>query len=123
MRGMVLATVVAFVFSVAQGPAAPQVFDPVGTWAVSTTTDEGGPMKIIVVVSGRPGAYTGQATTEEGRTIAVEELFTSPNGMVAYLTLPNSWLVVRVARDASGKFAGHWGELEQRIPLTAERSK
>ena|SRR5215213_10663042 len=123
MRGMVLAAVMAFVVGVPQGPAAPQMFDPVGTWAVSTTTDEGNPMKIVYEVTGRPGAYSGQATTAEGRTLAIEEVFTSPSGMVVYLTLPNSSLVVRVAREASGKFAGHWGELEQRFPLTAERTK
>jgi hypothetical protein len=123
MRGMLLATIVAFVVGVPQGSAAPQMFDPVGTWAVSTTTDEGSPMKIVCVVTGRPGAYIGQATTAEGRTMAIEEVFTSSNAMMLSLSLPNSSLVVRVARDASGKFAGHWGELEQTFPLTAERTK
>jgi hypothetical protein len=120
---MVLAAVMAFVVGVPQGPATAQMFDPVGTWTVSTTTDEGNPMKIVCQVTGRPGAYSGQATTEEGRTMAIEEVFTSPSGMVVYVTLPNSSLVVRIARDATGKFAGHWGELEQRFPLTAERTK
>jgi hypothetical protein len=41
--------------------------------------------------------------------------------MIIVADLPQSYLVVRVIRDSSGKFTGGWGEIQQTYPLTANR--
>jgi hypothetical protein len=105
-----------------QQPAVPAPFDPVGKWSVSTTSDEGQPMTATVEIGGKPGSYTGQAVTNLGRVIPIREIMTSPTGMMMVAELPQSVLVIRVARDASGKHTGNWGEILSIYPLTAERA-
>ena len=99
----------------------PAPFDPVGKWSLSTTTDEGQPMTATFEITGGSGSYTGQAVTSLGRAIPIREVMTSPTGMIIVADLPQSYLVVRVIRDSSGKFTGGWGEIQQTFPLTANR--
>ena len=121
---MVRAIACACVLGVAyvQQPAPPlAAFDPVGKWSVSTTSDEGQPMTATIDISGKPGSYTGQAVTNLGRAIPIRDIMTSPTGMMIVADLPQSYLIVRVTRDPSGKYTGAWGELAQTYPLTADR--
>lgn len=105
-----------------QQPAAPAAFDPAGKWTVSTTSDDGQPMTATVEISGKPGSYSGQAVTNLGRVIPIREIMTSPSGMMMVAELPQSFLIIRVTRDASGKHTGNWGEILSTYPLTAERA-
>jgi hypothetical protein len=102
--------------------SAPAAFDPVGKWTVSTVSDEGRPMSVTVDITGRPGAYTGQAATGE-RILPLRNLATTPSGMIAIFDLPQGAIVVSVARDAGGKHAGAWGEVSATYALTAERGR
>jgi hypothetical protein len=105
-----------------QQPAAPAPFDPVGRWSVSTTSDEGHSMTATVEIGGKPGSYSGQAVTNLGRVLPIREIMTSPTGMMMVAELPQSLLIIRVTRDASGKHTGNWGEVLSTYPLTAERA-
>jgi hypothetical protein len=121
VRTIVCACVLGVVF--VQQPAAPASFDPVGKWSVSTRSDDGQPMTATVEIGGKPGSYTGQAVTSLGRAIPIREIMTSPTGMMTVAELPQSFLIIRVARDASGKYTGDWGEILSTYPLTAERGR
>ena len=101
---------------------APQAVDPVGRWTVSTVSDEGQPMGVTIDITGKPGAYTGQAVTSLNRTLPLRELGTTPIGFVALFDLPQGAIVVRLVRE-NGKYVGAWGAVEQTFALTAEKAK
>ena len=102
--------------------SAPKAFDPVGTWKVTTISDEGQPMSISVTISGTPGSYTGQANTGS-RTLPLTDLATTPTGMIAVFALPQGSIVVQMGAGKDGKFSGTWGEMPQTFGLSAERGK
>jgi hypothetical protein len=106
----------------AVAPAAQPTPDlnPVGKWTVSTVSDEGQPMTVTMDITGKPGAYTGQAVTSLNRTLPLRELATTPTGLVALFDLPQGGIVVRIVRDGN-KFIGAWGAFEDSFALTAER--
>ena len=97
-------------------------FDPVGSWKVSTVSDEGQPMSVGVTIAGKPGAYTGQANTGE-RTLPLTDLATTPTGMIAVFALPQGFIVVQFGRGNDGKVTGTWGSMSQTYGLTAQKEK
>ena len=101
-------------------PQSSQAFDPTGDWTVSTTSDTGQAMSVAVQISGKPGAYVGQAQTPEG-VLQLRDLATTPTGMIAIFDLPQGAIVVRMVRETSGAFSGAWGEVPQTYALTATR--
>ena len=103
-RAVGIAVVAVVVASVL--PQTPPAFDPVGKWTVTTTSDTGAPMTVVVDIAGKPGAYTGQAVTSENRTLPLGGLATMPDGMIAFFDLPQGAIVVKLIRDASGKYVG-----------------
>lgn len=105
-----------------QQASAPAALDPVGKWSFTATTDQGGTMTGTFEVSGTPANFKGQAITSEGRTMPVRSIMTAPNGFIMIIDLPSSSLVIQLNRDAAGKFAGVWGEVEQTFPVTATRA-
>lgn len=103
-------------------PQSSQMFDPTGEWTVSTTTDTGQPLTVTTQISGKPGAYVGQAQTPEG-VLPLRDLATTPNGMIAIYDLPQGAIVVRMVREGPGKYSGAWGEVAQTVALTATRKE
>jgi len=103
-------------------PAATSI-DPVGSWTFSAIDDQGQPTSGTIDISGTPGAYTGQATTVNHQDIPVTEVMTSPKAMILILQLPQSFIVAKVTRDATGGFKGQWGEMAQTAPLSLSRVK
>jgi hypothetical protein len=77
-------------------------------------------MTVTVQIIGKPGAYTGQASTPEG-ILPLRDLATTPTGAIMLYDLPQGAIVVRLVRDASGNYSGAWGEVGQTIGLTATR--
>ena len=113
-------TLLSLVFSASQAPAA--AFDPVGTWKVTTVSDEGQPMSVAVKITGKPGAYAGEANTGE-RALPLTDLATTPTGMIAVFALPQGSIVVQLGIGKDGKHSGTWGAMEQTFTLSAERGK
>ena len=103
-------------------PQSSQMFDPTGEWTVSTTSDTGQPLTVTTQIGGKPGAYTGQAQTPSG-VIPLRDLAINPNGMIAIYDLPQGAIIVRLVRDAAGKYSGAWGEVAQTYALTATRKE
>jgi|SRR5438552_1768203 len=120
---MRLIPVVMFGALMFQTAASPVPLDPVGTWSFTTTMSDGQPITGTFQISGKPGAYTGSAVSHDGNTFPIREVFTSPNGLILTADLGNSLAFIRISKDASGKFAGNWGEVTSQIPITAERAK
>ena len=124
-------TGVAFAFALALGASpvsslvqtTPRAVDPLGKWHVSTSSDDGTPMTVDVEIGGKPGAYEGKAITNLGRVLPLTDLATTPSGMIAVFALPQGAIVVRWSADATGKFKGDWGTVQQAIPMTVERTK
>ena len=102
--------------------AAPAAFNPVGSWKVATTSDQGAPMTVNVEITGKPGAYAGKAVTSEGRELQLVDLATTPTGMIGVFALPQGAIVVSLSGN-QGKFTGSWGVMEATFGLTAERAK
>jgi hypothetical protein len=101
-------------------PQSNQAFDPTGDWTVSTTTDTGQALSVAVQISGKPGAYTGQAQTPD-RVLQLRDLATTPTGMIAIFDLPQGAIVVRIVREPADTYSGAWGEVTQTYALTATR--
>ena len=98
-------------------------FDPVGTWQISTVAEGGAPMTVTVTIAGKPGAYTGRAVTPE-RTLPLQEVATTPNGMIALFNMaPAGVVIVKVDRAASGGHTGAWAGIDRVYPLTAKRAQ
>jgi hypothetical protein len=96
------------------------LFNPVGKWTVSTTSDTGQSVKVSVQIAGKVGAYTGHAISPEGQTLPLRDLATTPNGMIALFDLPQGAIVCRMVKDPKGTgLIGAWGQVEQTVPLTA----
>ena len=112
-------TLLGLVFSAAQAPAS---FDPVGTWKISTASDEGAPMSVTATITGKPGDYSGDANTGQ-RSLPLTDLATTPTGMIAVFALPQGYIVVQLGRGKDGKITGTWGSMSQTVGLTAEKSK
>lgn len=94
------------------------LIDPVGKWTFNAQTDTGQAMTGTLDITGSLGAYTGQATTADGNSVPVTDVLTSPKSIIMILQLPTSFVVVKITRDAAGKFAGQWGEIQQAMAVT-----
>ena len=102
-------------------PAA--AFDPVGKWTFATRDDAGAAITGTMEISGKPGAYMGTLTSGPDRTLQVNDVLTSPNGMVVLANLPDGGVaVVKVWKDAAGKLQAAWGPIRTVIPATVERA-
>jgi hypothetical protein len=111
---------VSFAASPVQSPAP---FDPAGKWLITTIDDLGTPVSIGLDISGKPGAYSGQAFNGDD-VMPLVDLATTPTGMIALFGVRQGVVVVRMAPGVTGKMVGTWGAMpEAMIPLTAERSK
>jgi hypothetical protein len=121
MTGRILAVAVLTVGLPALLPQPEPLFNPVGKWTVSTTSDTGQAVKVSVTIAGRLGAYTGSAISPEGNTLPLRDLATTPTGMIALFDLPQGAIVVRMVRDAAGKFTGAWAETGVATALTAAK--
>ena len=95
------------------------LFNPVGKWTVSTSSDTGQPAKVSVSIAGKLGAYTGNAISPEGNNLPLRDLATTPNGMIAIFDLPQGAIVVRMVKDGKGGLVGAWGQIQQTVSLTA----
>ena len=83
----------------------------------------GTPVSVGIEVSGKPGAYAGQAFNGDD-VMPLVDLATTPTGMIALFGVRQGVIVVRMAPGLSGKMVGTWGAMpEAMIPLTAERTK
>jgi hypothetical protein len=101
----------------------PVPFDPAGKWMLTTIDELGTPVSIGLDISGKPGAYSGQAFNGDD-VMPLVDLATTPTGMIALFGMRQGVVVVRMAPGATGKMVGTWGSVpEVMIPLTAERSK
>jgi len=121
-----------FVLALALGAAAlefPQVppsagFDPVGKWTFATRDDAGAPITGTMEISGKPGTYGGILTSAPDRTLQINDVLTSPNGMVVIANLTDGGVaVIKVWKGTDGKLQGGWGPIRSVIPATVERAK
>jgi autotransporter-associated beta strand protein len=108
---------------VGQQTTAPKPFDPVGKYSFSTTSDAGAAVTGTLEITGAPGSYKGSTTISDGTVLAITDVMTSPNGLMAISELPNGGVaLVRLVRDSSGKFTGAWGQIAQSFNITATKA-
>jgi hypothetical protein len=108
---------------VGQQTTAPKPFDPVGTYSFTTTSETGTAVTGTLEITGTPGAYKGQSTISGGTALGITEVMTSPNGLMAISELPNGGVaLVKLVRDASGKYTGAWGQIAQSFTITATKT-
>ena len=124
MRNLLLATtlVVAGAGWMQSGPAT--AFDPAGKWTYTTQDEQGTAISGTMMISGKPGSYTGTITTAQGQDLPVADVFTSSKGMVVVANLPDgASAVIKVTRKPDGKFDAGWAAVRNVIPATMERAK
>lgn len=120
MRGAALSIVAVVAFLAPQ--AAPKPFDPGGTWNFSTVQEDGSPITGTLVITGKPGAYTGQATVADGTAIPISDVMTSPNGFMAIADLPQGAALFKLVKgQTEGTFVGAWGQIQQSYTITAKK--
>ena len=108
---------------IGQQTTAPKPFDPVGKYSISTTSETGAAVTGTLEITGTPGAYKGQTTISDGTVLGISEVMTSPNGLMAVSELPNGGVaLVKLVRDASGKYTGAWGQIAQSFTITATKA-
>ena len=124
MRMLVLGLALASAAVSAQPRPAVTAFDPVGKWTYSTLDDNGNAISGTMEITGKSGAYTGTIVGGGDRPLQVNEVFTSPSGMVVFAELPDGGVaVVRVSQGADGKIQAGWGPIRSVIPATVARAK
>ena len=114
------------VLTLPPGAAQPRAtaFDPVGTWTYSTRDDAGAAISGTMEIAGKPGAYTGTLVSGPDRRLEINDVLTSPSGMVVLANLPDGGVaVIKVWKGTDGKLQAGWGAVRTVIPATVEKSK
>jgi hypothetical protein len=122
MKSLTLGLVVAAALSYAQAKPSPAMFDPVGKWTYSTQDDAGAPVSGTMEIAGKPGVYTGTIGTGPDRMLQIQDIMTSPHGMVVFANLPDGGAaVIKIWTGADGKLLAGWGPIRNVIPATVAR--
>jgi len=125
MKAVLFAALLVLTFDPgAAQPRGSSSFDPVGRWTYSTHDDAGAPVSGTMEITGKPGAYTGTLVSGPDRKLEINDVLTSPSGMVVLANLPDGGVaVIKVWKGADGKIQAGWGAIRQVIPATVDRAK
>ena len=118
-RSLLAAAAAAAMFSTT-GRAQQKMLDPVGTFAVTTSSDTGAPMVgTLTVAVGANGAYTGRFEAV-GLTapVPIESVAVNSTEVLVVLKTNTTLALVYVARAADGSYKGTWHKLSDGIPAT-----
>lgn len=103
----------------AQSPVRP--IDPVGTFHVTTSTDEGDLVKGTLTVRVENGGYVGAFVSKGMGTVPVTDLATSGTHLLAILNFDDGKAVIDVKRDADGALTGTWYRFGDGLPITIKK--
>jgi len=103
----------------AQSPVRP--IDPVGTFNVTTSTDDGDLVKGTLTVRVENGGYVGEFRSKGMGTVPVTELATSATHLPALLNFDDGKAVIDVKRDADGALTGTWYRFGDGLPITIKK--
>jgi hypothetical protein len=125
MRTLVLALGLALASMSSAAQTRPvTTFDPLGKWTFSTQDENGNAISGTMEITGKPGAYTGTIVGGADQPLQINDVFTSPTGMVIMANLPDGGVaVIKVWTDAGGKIQCGWGPVAKVIPATVGRAK
>jgi len=126
-----LAVIAALILSVATasfagaGAQQPQVFNPVGTYSVSSATDTGQPFAgSLTIAATADGGYTGSFTSPAlPAPIPVLSVATNGKQLLATMQNPDGILLVWIEFAADGAFKGTWHQLGPGIAATGKKEK
>lgn len=111
----------------AQSPVRP--IDPVGTFNVTTSTDEGDLVKGTLTVRVESGGYVGEFVSKGMGTVPVTDIATSGTHMLAILNFDDGKAVLDVKldgnldvkRDPDGALTGTWYRFGDGLPITIKK--
>ena len=103
----------------AQSPVRP--IDPVGTFNVTTSTDDGDLVKGTLTVRVENGSYVGEFVSKGLGTVPVTDLATSGTHLLAILNFDDGKAVVDVKRDIDGALTGTWYRFGDGLPITIKK--
>ena len=114
---------VAFLAFAAGLPAQSTVrpIDPVGTFNVTTSTDDGDLVKGTLTVRAENGGYVGEFVSKGMGTVPVTDLATSGTHLLAILNFDDGKAVVDVKRDTDGALTGTWYRFGDGLPITIKK--
>ena len=87
-------------------PPAPVTVDPTGEYDI-TFTDDGATRSGTMVVTGRPGEYTGQVNPENRPAVAISALAASGSQVIITGNIPQGVLLIRF-RLTGDSLRGDW---------------
>ncbi|MEZ5317914.1 MAG: hypothetical protein R2752_10985 [Vicinamibacterales bacterium] len=102
----------------------PQPINPVGTYSVSTFTDEGQQMSGTLTVRAGEGGYTGELVSPEAGTVPLRQVTTNATNWIAmFTTTDNALAVAWLQRQPDGTFTGTWHQLSPGINVKMTKTK
>ena len=95
--------------------------DPVGTFNVTTSTDDGDLVKGTLTVRSENGGYVGAFVSKGLGTVPVTDLATSGTHMLAILNFDDGKAVMDLKRDTDGALTGTWYRFGDGLPITIKK--
>jgi len=101
----------------------PDPVNPVGTYVVSTLTEEGSPLSGTLTVRAANGNFTGEFSSDAGGTIPIRQVTTSATHMMAAFDSGESLAVAWLERQPDGTFTGSWHTLMPGVNVKMTKAK
>ena len=95
--------------------------DPVGTFNVTTSTDDGDLVKGTLTVRVQNGGYVGEFVSKGMGTVPVTDLATSGTHLLAILNFDDGKAVIDVKRGADDALTGTWYRFGDGLPITIKK--
>lgn len=97
--------------------------NPVGTYTVSSLTEEGQQMSGTLTIRASEGMYTGEFVSPEAGTVPLRQVTSNAKHWVAIFTAGESLAVAWLERQADGTFTGTWHQLSPGIGVKMTKTK
>jgi hypothetical protein len=95
--------------------------NPVGTFAVTTSTDDGDLVKGTLTVRAEGGGYVGIFESKNLGKVPVTDIATSGTHMLGIFNFDDGKAVLDLKLDADGAMTGTWYRFGDGLPVTVIR--
>lgn len=112
-----LVAAIGFVLGARTGAQTPSPINPVGTYQVTTASEEGTPLAGTLTIQAANGNYSGQFVSTTGETVPLRQVTTSASHVMMAFDSSTGLAVAWLERQADGTFTGSWHPLTTGINL------
>ena len=97
--------------------------NPLGTFAITTSTDDGDLVRGTLTVKAEGGGYTGVFESKQLGKVPVTDIATSGTHLLGIFNFDDGKAIVDLKLDADGAMTGTWYRFGDGLPITATRAK